>query len=197
MDGLWPKIEESVNALKVELVEARRKSGKSEDTKSKIDPLLEEVVVRVREQGRLLATLAEQGGAGSGKEILQAVQDIKMAQQNIMERQKMMEDRRRSVMDREEMDDRFRLFRDREKDDSVRGDTHLPRRIQELDDILKNLPFEFASKSGPEVTFNFLIKNGLLHESMIELFGGRAGTIEAIRLLINRNTRRLSKEDQK
>ena len=78
MEGLWPKIEESINTLKAELAESRRKKGKPDGTKPQVDPLLEEVVVRIREQGRLLATLVEQGGAGLGKEFIEAVHEIKM-----------------------------------------------------------------------------------------------------------------------
>jgi hypothetical protein len=175
MEALWPKIDDYIKGLKAELAETRRKSGKPEDTKPKTDPLLEEVVVRVREQGRLLATLAEQGGAGVGKEILQAVQELKMEQQHTRHLLKMGYQRR--------------LFSDREEDDSVRGDirsTHLGRmRMKELADILQKLPPEFAAKGDPEVVLDILIRTGQLSESMLEDFGGRAGIIDAIRLLVS------------
>jgi len=176
MEALWPKIDQSIKSLKDELAETRRKNGKPEDAKPKVDLLLEEVVVRVREQGRLLATLAEQGGAGSGKEIIGAVQDIKMVQQHMME-------------ELIKMDERRRFLRDREEDDLVRGDIRYSRKMnmKELDSILRKLPIEVV-KSGPDAAFDMMMRAGLLHERMIELLGGRAATLEAIRFLVDRGT---------
>ena len=183
MDGLWPKIEESINMLKAELAEARRKKGKPEGTKPQVDPLLEEVVVRIREQGRLLATLAEQAGAGVGKEILLGVQDIKMEQRHTMELLMKMGYRQRS-------------FREEEEDDSVSRDITATRSMKELAEILRKLPPKLTENKDPEATLDFLIRTGLLSESMLEAFGGRRGTIEVIRYLIH-NAHRLAAEDQK
>jgi hypothetical protein len=190
MDGLWPKIEESINILKAELAEARRKSGKPEDTKPKIDPLLEEVVIRVREQGRLLSTLAEQGGAGLGKEIIGALHDIKMSQlQTMMDLSKM------------NVDDRRRSLREPEKEDSAREMLRcllMPKEREELADILQKLPPEFAAKNDPEVVFNILMRTGQLGERMVDAFGGRTGTINAISFMMECNKHRpIAAEDPK
>jgi hypothetical protein len=189
MEALWPKIDQSIKSLKDELAEIRKKIGKPEDAKPKVDSLLEEVVVRIREQGRLLATLTEQSGTGLGKEILLAVQDFKMVQQHTMDLLKMNSPRR--------------LFRIREEDDSVRRDLRfnpvrdiqfdpargdiqlLTRRMKDLADILQKLPFEITGKHDPESTFDILIQTGLLSECMLDEFGGRKSTIEAIDFLIH------------
>jgi hypothetical protein len=189
MEALWPEIDQSTKSLKAELAEARRKSGKPEDTKPKIDPLLEEVVVRVREQGRLLATLTEQGGAGLGKVIIEAVQDIKMAQQSMMDRQKMMEELRKI--------DEQRRFREPEEDVPVRRSIRFSSIAKELEDILRKLPPEFTGKNDPEATLDALMRFGLLSGSMHDKFGGRESVINAIRFLMDRNKRRLAEEDHR
>ena len=184
MEALWPKIDQSIESLKDELSEARRKNGKPKDAKPKVDSLLEEVVVRIREQGRFLATLTEQSEAGLGKEIIEAVQDIKMVRQYM-----------------EMYDNRLRLFRDREEDDSVRGGKRLTSRTsrmrrKKMSDILQPFSNEFLVTGNPEVILDTLIRTGRFPEHMFEVFGGRAGAIEAINYVISRKTHRLTEEDK-
>ena len=183
MEALWPEIDQSTKSLKAELAETRRKIGKPEDAKPKLDLLLEEVVVRIREQGRLLATLAEQGGAALGKEIYGAVREIMIAQQN--------------MTDLLMMDNKRRFLRDREEDVLMRGDAHLSLKMKELEYILRNLPSELVSKSDPKTVLDIMIRNGLLPERKIELYGGHADIIDAIGYLMKRNMPRLTPDDQK
>ncbi len=178
MEALWPKIDQSIESLKAELSKARRKNGKPEDAKPKMDTLLEEVVVRIREQGRLLATLAEQGGADLGREILIAVQDFKRVQHMLGLR----------------MDDWRQSLRDREGKDSMRGDIQLTFRMQELADILEKLSPKLTAKGDPEAVLDVLIRTGLFSERMIELYGGRKSTIDAINYLMLMH--RLTEEDE-
>lgn len=127
MDALWPDIDKSIKKLNNELAESRKKSGEPKDTKPKTDPLLEEVLVRVREQGRLLAALTEQGGSDIGKEIMNAVFDLKMTLRRTMknmrpEIQSTFFDEQgpvfelNNVKSTQELDEWFRLWLDRGKD---------------------------------------------------------------------------------
>lgn len=83
MDALWPKINANIKELKAELAEARKKSGEPEDT-AKSDPLLEEVLVRVREHGRRLAEMSEQGGMNLAMEMQEAVHRLRAGQQQMI-----------------------------------------------------------------------------------------------------------------
>ena len=181
MEALWPKINDNINDLKAELAEARQKSGEPEDAEPKIDPLLEEVVVRVREQGRLLTTLADQGGAGLGKEIIEAVQDMKMMRQYM-----------------EMYDNRLRLFRDREEDDSVRANISSKRRIirKKLANIIHTLPAKLVAMRDPEAILDFLIRTDQLSERMLESLRGRAGAIEAIDYIMRRDAHGSIEDDK-
>jgi len=182
MEALWPKIDDYIKGFKSELAEARQKSGEPEDNKSIIDPLLEEVVVRVREQGRLLATLAEQGGVGSGKEIIEAFHDIRMSQRRMLNILKKGSQRT--------------FFSNREEDDSERGNISSNLIMKDLADILQKLPPRLVAKRDPETVLDFLIRVGLINEHKIDLLGGRADTIGAIDFLMNRNAHRLTEEDE-
>ena len=182
MEALWPKINGYINDLKVELAEARQKSGEPEATKPKIDPLLEEVVVRLREQGHLLAMLADQGGVDLGKEIIEAVHSIKSGQHHIM-----------NMLG---VNDRHRMLRDQGEKDSVRGDIRFTDRMAELKSILRSLPRKYKTVNDPDTVFSVLISTDRLSRRMVEAFGGRADTIKSIGYLMNRNAHRLTEEDE-
>ncbi len=174
MEALWPRIDSGVKELKVELAEIHRKSGKSEEAKPKVDSLIEEVVVRIREQGRLLAILAEQREMGLGKEVNENTQKLMMMLQEYRHEMKYL------VM--RQMEDRRRFFKDREERNFEKEELHLTDRMRELADILQNSGM--SSKSNPETVLDALIRTGQFSERMLEVFGGRTGTIEAIKFLL-------------
>jgi hypothetical protein len=160
MDALWPEIDKSINTFKAELAKARKKSGEPEDTKPTIDPLLEEVVVRLREQGRLLGMLADQVGGGSGKELFAAVQEIKMMQ--------------RRMIHRPETYEEHRLFMDLDEEEAVRASRRFDSsrtsrmKMRELGRLLQSLPASFIAnaKGNPETMFELLRESNLLDDSM-------------------------------
>ncbi len=171
MDALWPEINKSIESLKTELAEARKESGEPDDAELEINPLLEEVVVRVREQGRILATLAtEQDGADLRKELLEAVHEIKHVQNRIMNRSDMYEQRR--------------TYNDWKKFGTMRDKRPYPYTMSEiwLSDIIIKIVPRSELMSDAENIFEFLIKNGAPKDRMFTMFGGRDGTIEAIRV---------------
>ena len=182
MEALWPKIDDSINLLKAEFTRTRQESGEPEDTDPKIDPLLEEIVVRVREQGRFMAMLSEQGGAGLGKEIIEAVQEIRMSQ--------------RRTLDFLKKHDNRMFYSEREGDYTERRSMNMSSRTRKLSDILRQLPNKFVATSDPEIVLDALIRTGPFGERLIDEFGGRAEAIDAINFMIKRNKHRLAEDDE-
>ncbi len=184
MEALWPKINDNIKELKAELVEARKKSGEPEEAKPKIDPLLEEVLVRIREQGRVLASLIEQSQMNPVMEIQEAIYRLKSGQRRMMNMLEM-NDRRRSSRDSEEEDNRIR-----------KTYHYSPKmRSKKMAEILKFFPVSFMKTNDPENVLDASIRTGQISEDLLEAFGGRADAIQEIAFWMGLNGF-LNKDDE-
>lgn len=182
LDALWPKINEHIEGFKAELAEARQKSGEPEEAETKADPVLEEILVRVRDQGRFMAKLAEMSGADLVKELKEDVHSIKMGQQYIMHGLR--------------RDYKQTILKDREEDGPARAYFTASTRGRRIDVFLRGLPIKLTAKTDPENLFNLLLKKGLLTKSQIQTFGGIRSTIDAIGVWLDCNANRLTEEEE-
>lgn len=168
MEVLWPKIEVKIQKMQTEIEKGLQEKGGRKRTKPQTDLLLEEVVVSTREQGRLMAMIAEQNETVSVKELNRIVKDIKGVQRLMV--------------------DQLHELRHNRRDCFAETNSSTADIIQRLDNSIRVVMEEdlLESSLNPENMLQVLLDRGLFDAEMKKYFAGREDAIGLVKHLMHR-----------